>query len=108
MGGFRKGGLLVIGTVGIIALGASGCGSSLSSDELENQLSQSYKSETGLAIKSISCEEAETSVGSPVSCTATAQDGTKLTIDGKVTAFNEESQVADFTWSAKPVGGSGG
>ncbi|MFZ9668568.1 MAG: DUF4333 domain-containing protein [Solirubrobacterales bacterium] len=106
--GSGRGALLAIATLGVVATAASGCSSSLSSDELENQVSKSYKSQTGLTVKSISCEEAETSVGSPISCTATAPDGTKLTIDGKVTAFNEDSQVADFSWSAKPVGGSGG
>ena len=108
MGGSGKGALLAMGALGVVALAATGCGSSLSSEELEKQVSQSFKSQTGLTVKSISCEEAETSVGSPISCTATAPDGTKLTVDGKVTAFNDESQVADFSWSAKPVDGSGG
>lgn len=107
MGRSGKVALLAIGTLGVAGLATSGCSTSLSSDELEKQVSRSYKSQTGLTVKSISCKEAETSVGSPISCTATAPDGTKLTIDGKVTAFNEDSQVADFSWTAKPVGGSG-
>lgn len=94
------------GLLGVVVL--SGCSSTLSSDELETQLTQAYKDQTGIGIDTISCKEAETSTGSPISCEATNADGIDLAISGKVTAFDTDSQTADFSWSAEPVAGSGG
>lgn len=95
--------LLLLGAATIV-----GCSSSVASDELEKQVSQSYEQQAGVGLSSISCQEAATDVGSPISCDATNADGIKLAITGKVTAYDSDSQSVDFSWNAKPVANSGG
>jgi len=102
-----KRGIVSLIALGIVGFTVAGCSSSLSADELETQVSNSYKTQTGTGIESITCEDAETDVGSPISCEATNADGIKVAIDGEVTSYDSDSQVADFTWEAKPIAGSG-
>ena len=73
-------------------------GDSISSDELERQVEDSYEEETGLSLTSITCDEAKPDKGSPISCEATNAPGVSLWIEGTVTSYNTDTQVADFDW----------
>lgn len=73
-------------------------GDSISSDELERQVNDSYERETGLNLTSITCAEAKPDKGSPISCRATNAPGVDLWIEGTVTSYDAGTQVADFDW----------
>lgn len=73
-------------------------GNSISSDELERQVADSYEEEVGLILTSITCEEAKPDKGSPISCRATNSPGVDLWIEGTVTSYDTGTQIADFDW----------
>lgn len=95
--------LLAVGLASM-ALLVSGCefscslGNSISSDELERQVKDSYEKEIGLNLTSITCDEAKPDKGSPISCEATNAPGVNLWIEGTVTSYDSDTQVADFDW----------
>lgn len=95
--------LLAIGLVSMVVL-VSGCefscsiGNSISPDELERQVKNSYEKEVGLPLSSITCEEAKPDRGSPISCRAINAPGVTLWIEGRVTSYDSGTQVADFDW----------
>lgn len=95
--------LLAVGLASM-ALLVSGCefscslGNSISSDELERQVKDSYEEEIGLTLTSITCDEAKPDKGSPISCEATNAPGVNLWIEGTVTSYDSDTQVADFDW----------
>lgn len=73
-------------------------GNSISADELERQVRNSYEREVGLPLTSITCEEAKPDRGSPISCRAINAPGVTLWIEGRVTSYDSGTQVADFDW----------
>lgn len=80
------------------------CGTSnaVSANELETQLSAAYQKETGSPFDSISCQDAKTTAGSPINCTATVR-GVDLKVTGKVEKYNADTNKADFSWTVKPA-----
>lgn len=84
--------------------GLAGCnfycsvGGSIPPEELEKQIRLSYEDETGIVVKSISCEEADDDTGSPISCRATNAGGVELEIDGEVTSYDSETEKVEFDW----------
>lgn len=73
-------------------------GSSISAGELEKQVGNSYEKETGIAIDSITCEEADPDPGSSISCRATNEGGVDLKIAGTVTSYDSVEERVDFDW----------
>jgi hypothetical protein len=87
-----------------LTLGLAGCnfycsvGGSIPAEELEKQVRLSYEDETGIVVKSITCEEADDDTGSPISCEAVNAGGVELTIDGEVTSYDSETEKVRFDW----------
>ena len=85
-------------------LGLAGCnfycsvGGSIPAAELERKVRLSYEDQTGIVVKSISCEEADDDTGSPISCEATNASGVKLEIDGEVTSDDPDTEKVGFDW----------
>lgn len=95
----------VLTTVGLLAaLGLSGCnfycsvGGSIPAAELERKVRLGYEDQTGIVIKSITCEEADDDTGSPISCRATNAGGVELKIDGEVTSYDPDTEKVGFDW----------
>lgn len=95
----------VLATVGLIAtVGLAGCnfycsvGGSIPSAELERKVRLGYEDQTGIVMKSISCEEADDDTGSPISCRATNAGGVDLKIDGEVTSYDPDTEKVGFDW----------
>jgi hypothetical protein len=76
------------------------CGNlTVSSEELEKQVSTSYTEQSGIEVKSISCDEVSPAeVGSKFTCEATNAGDGKLFIEGEVTAVNEDDEKVEFDW----------
>lgn len=73
-------------------------GGSIPAEELERQVRLSYEDETGIVIRSITCEESDPDSGSPISCRAVNEAGVDLEIGGEVTSYDGVDEVADFDW----------
>ncbi len=96
--------LVLIGAVLSASLLIAGCefscsiGNSVSADELDKQVRIAYEDETGILLTSIDCEQADSDVGSPISCVATNERDLELTIEGEVTDLDSESDMIRFDW----------
>lgn len=75
-----------------------GGGNSVSSDELNTQVKDSYESETGVTLTSINCQEVDAEVGEPISCEANNEADVDLTITGTVTEYNSDTEKIKFDW----------
>lgn len=73
-------------------------GGSVPAGELEKQVRLSYEDQTGILVKSISCEEAGDDTGSPISCKATNVNGVLLDIGGEVTSYDADRERVKFDW----------
>lgn len=87
-----------------LTLGLAGCnfycsvGGSVPAEELEKQVRLSYEDETGIVVKSITCDEADDDTGSPISCEAVNAGGVELMIEGEVTSYDSETEKVRFDW----------
>lgn len=87
-----------------LTLGLAGCdfycsvGGSVPAEELEKQVRLSYEDETGIVVRSITCEEADDDTGSPISCEAVNAGGVELMIEGEVTSYDSETEKVRFDW----------
>lgn len=70
-------------------IGLAGCGgSSIDTAEIEQTVVSQFAAQ-GIPLTDTSCEEVDAEVGAPVRCTALNPQGTKLFIEGKVTAIED-------------------
>jgi hypothetical protein len=97
--------LIAIGTVVCATLLLAGCefscsvgGSTVSAEELNRQVGNSYEEEAGVKLTSIDCAEADTDVGSAISCDATNERDVELKIEGTVTSYDSDSEKVKFDW----------
>lgn len=98
-------GLLLPAAAAVAALTLAGCGFSCSigestatSDELSRLVSEMYEGRTGIALKSIDCDETPAKVDERFRCTATNDLDIDLEFDGEITSVDEsdESFKIDF------------
>jgi acetolactate synthase small subunit len=89
--------LALIGTTLVAALALAGCGTELtvSSDEIQTQISDQF-AQQGINIETITCEEVDGEVGAPITCTATDDQGQEGQIEGEITAVDEENETVEF------------
>lgn len=90
----------------LLATFAISCGGEMtvSSEELAKQVEASYEEQTGVEMKSITCEEVSPAeVGSEIRCEATNASEADILIEGKVTAVNESDEKVDFDWEVASV-----
>lgn len=93
----RRTTVLLILAAALLIAGCSG-EMTVTSDELAKQVEDSYVDQTGIEIESISCEEVTAEVGNAITCKATNASEVDLTIEGKITAVNEDDEKVDFDW----------
>jgi len=98
--------LVLIAAVAASALFLAGCefscsvggGNSVSSEELNTQVKDSYESDTGVKLNSIDCQEVDAEVGKPIICEATNENEIDLNITGTVTDYNSDTEKIKFNW----------
>jgi len=96
--------LILIAAVAASTLFLAGCefscsvggGNSVSSEELNTQVKDSYESETGGTLTSIDCQEVDAEVGEPITCGATNEAGVDLNITGTVTEYDADTDKIKF------------
>jgi len=98
--------LILIAAVAASALFLAGCefscsvggGNTVSPEELNTQVKDSYESETGVELNSIDCQEVDAEVGKPIICEATNENEIDLNITGTVTDYNSDTEKIKFNW----------
>ncbi len=106
--------LFLLGAVLSATLLLAGCefscsiGNNVSAEELDKQVRLAFEDETGVLLTSISCDEAEGEVGSPISCEATNENDVDLKIEGRVTAVDSENDKVRFDWKVVSASAPGG
>lgn len=73
-------------------------GSTVSAEELNRQVRDSYEDETGGKLTSIDCQAVDAEVGKPILCEATNESDIDLNITGTVTEYDSESDEIKFDW----------
>lgn len=104
LAGPRRLGLALVAFVvasGFVLTGCSaefsiGGGSEASGEELADEISSAYEKQTGIALKSLTCEGVDAEVGAEFSCSGRNASGVQLEIDGEVT--DTESGGFDYNW----------
>jgi|GEM_PF-919964 len=97
-----RAGLVPIAVVAALAL--AGCSaevsvggdSSASGEEIGGEIRSDYEDKTGIALRSITCEDVEGDRDERFSCSARNARGVQLEIDGEVT--DTESGGFDYSW----------
>jgi hypothetical protein len=84
----------------IVLLGAEfscSVGNTVSSEEMNKQVTDSYESETGVNVTSMNCDEVEAEIGEKISCTGSNENDLDFVIGGEVTEV-EDSDKINFDW----------
>ncbi len=97
--------LILVGSVLAAGLLLAGCefscsvgGNTVSSEELNKQVKDSYESESGVKLNSIDCQEVDAEVGKPITCEATNESNIDLNITGTVTEYDSDTDKIKFDW----------
>jgi hypothetical protein len=78
-------------------------GSTVSADELAKQVQASYENKAGLELTSITCEEADAEVGTPISCEAVNENDFAFAITGEINEYDSDTEKVRFTWEVGDV-----
>jgi hypothetical protein len=65
-----------------------GCGDSIDTGDIEQTVVEQFAAQ-GIPLKDTTCEDVDAEVGAPVRCTARNPQGSKLFLEGKVTAIED-------------------
>ncbi|MFA4930010.1 MAG: DUF4333 domain-containing protein [Patulibacter sp.] len=80
----------LIGIALAAAVGLAACGTStIDVSQVESTVVEQFAAQ-GVPLRETSCEDVDAEVGAPVRCTALNPQDTKLFIEGKVTAINDD------------------
>lgn len=80
----------------------AGCGEQMiSQDDLTSSITSQYKTQTGLELKDLKCDDVKAEKGAAISCTAVNSNDVDLKIGGTVSGKNESSDKWGFDWKVE-------
>jgi hypothetical protein len=97
----RLSALAVLAAIAVVAIGCSaevsiGDGDGASGSEIAEAITADYEDQTGIALRSLTCEDVEGDEAEPFTCSGRSERGVQLEIDGEVT--DSESDGFEYSW----------